>query len=502
MAISDLEALADYQQNWNKFIRDILRLKIDREQEAIVDAVQRNRKVAVRSGNGRGKDFVSAALMITFLQLYYPSKVIGTAPTGRQTVDIVMPEVASAYNRANTLLKDKGLLPLGGEVLSTGIKMAETDDRNWFLTVFKADDTNTEAWTGYHSPNLFVSVTEASGIAQETFDAIESLLTGNSRLFIVGNPNEQSGGFYNMFSDPQFTKFALDSLLAPNVVADRIIYPGQVDYTWINERVHKTGWTTPIDEDIVDDEFGDFWWDDQWYRPSDLFLIKVRGRFPRTPPDLLIPRPWLDAAVERWRACGGRGEGPLSIGADIAGLGSDNTVTAHRRDNVIEKIKMHGHVSDHMQAAGLLKSMLQEPESTAYVDSIGEGAGVYSRLEEMEENVVSAKFSLSAKGYKDATEEREFVNMRAYCYWAFRDALDPNLDGKLALPPCDELYQDLSCTKWRQRSTGGIYIIPKDEIRKELGRSPDFADAVALSFFPEPEFAIAGGYSALPQGRS
>jgi len=492
----DAATFAALRKDWNKFARDVLGVRLDKEQQEILRAVQNNTKVVVRSGNGRGKDYVAAVASIVFLQLYYPSKVIGTAPTGRQATSIMMAEVASVYHKANARLKELGYPTLGGEVLATRIKF---DDPVWYMEVFKAADKDTEAWTGYHSPNIMVVVTEASGIMQETFDAIESLLTGNSRLFEIGNPNWNIGAFYEHFSDPQYVKFHMNSLVAPNVVAKQLIYPGQVDWDWVDGKVHKKGWASPIDAAEADTRQFDFQWEGRWYRPSDIFLIKVMGQFPRAGTDSLIPRPWLDAAAERWKKVHGKKEGPLLLGADIAGIGADNTVTAHRYGNIIEEIRFHGHITDHMEAAGLIKNFLTGSEDVGLIDTIGEGAGVFSRLEEQGQNVVSAKFSLSAEGLTDATEERRFLNMRAYCYWALRDALDPNLGGTLALPPCDELFADLACTKWRQRSNGKIFILAKDKIKEDLGRSPDWADAVALTFFPEPEFAIMGGFDASPR---
>jgi hypothetical protein len=95
---------------------------------------------------------------------------------------------------------------------------------------------------------------------------------------------------------------------------------------------------------------------------------------------------------------------------------------------------------------------------------------------------VGVKASESAKGLTDLTEQRTFANMRAYLYWAIRDALDPALGGELALPPADELTQDLTEVHWSTRSNGDIIIEEKEKIKKRLGRSPDYGDAVANTF--------------------
>ena len=68
-----------------------------------------------------------------------------------------------------------------------------TDYAEWFLTGFKADNNATEAWSGFHAMNTMFVVTEASGISEKVFNAIEGNLQGNSRLLLVFNPNITTG---------------------------------------------------------------------------------------------------------------------------------------------------------------------------------------------------------------------------------------------------------------------------------------------------------------------
>jgi hypothetical protein len=373
-------------------------------------------------------------------------------------------------------------VPLGGEVLSGLVRMESED---WFLIAFKAGDKATEAWTGFHSPNILVVVTEASGIAQETFDAVDGVLTGSlSRLLIVFNPNRTSGEAYQSTRSPLYAKHKLSCLDAPNVRAKKILIPGQVDYEWVAEKLQKPGWVTRITAEEADPaSFHDFRFEGQWYRPGDLFLVKVMGEFPRESEDQMFPLSWIEAANQRWEEIKQESvEGPLLLGCDIAGMGRDATVFAPRRRGYVGRLLIYSK-ADHMVSAGRIKNAIAQ-DGTAFIDTIGEGAGVHSRLIEQDVNSVSAKFSESADGIQDATGEREFLNMRAACYWLLRDALDPRLGGKLALPPDDELTQELTEIHWEVQSNGKIKIEPKEDIKKRIGRSPDKADAVALTYWP------------------
>jgi len=405
-------------------------------------------------------------------------------PTDRQVVSINMSEIATIHSKAR--------IKLGGNVLTHRIIFP--DNRDWFLEGFKAADKDPESWTGYHSPNMMVIVTEATGVEDITFNAIEGVLTGNSKLLIVFNPIRVIGAAYESTRSKHFTKFKLNCLNAPNVRARRILIPGQVDYEWVSE--HVDSWCEPIAEENVSQEMHDFKFDGNWYRPSDLFLMRVMGEFPRESEDVLIPRKWIEMANDRWiqfKATDGYVNEPLKLGVDIAGMGRDKTVLAFRRGDMIEHFKSYQQ-QDHMKTAGIIKNELRTNKDYAYIDTIGEGAGVYSRLRELNVRVISVKFSEAAKhndrDLTDLTGERKFLNMRAYLHWALRDALDPKFDCKLALPPDDELLEELTSIKWELKSNGKIKIEEKEKIKQRLGRSPDKADSLINTFYT---FGAIGG---------
>lgn len=503
-----------YQQDWNRFARDMLRCKLDKDQRAILDSVQMNRRTIVRSGHARGKDFLTATAALCSLYLEIPSKSILTAPSGRQAISIMMSEIGKIWMPADQRLKNAGYAGLGGELLTASIKFEK--DKDWYLLAFKASDDDTEVWTGFHSPNVFVGMTEGSGIADSVFEAVEGLLTGNSRQLIVGNPNRRTGTYSQSFRDPAYKVFVLDCMNAPNVVNKKIVYPGQVDWTWVNDHVVKPGWTTEISKEEMMPELFDFEWECadgkvRYYRPSDLFLVKVKGQFPRESEDCLYPDEWIELAIERWKNCKGKGpigETPLWV-LDVAGMGTDTTVKGRKVGPVIECLEQRAKM-DLMHQVGWVKQDLDsDKRASCIIDSIGEGAGVYSRLIEQDCNVISAKTSESVRNgdgteLTDLTGERKFVCVRDYCCWALRDALDPRLQklggGNIALPPDPDLLEDLQHFSYDLRSDGRIKVVEKKQIRKTLKRSPDKADIVILSFYPftRNEEVVMTGYDCFP----
>ena len=474
-----------WREDWCKFASDVLRARLDKEQQAILQSVQHNPMTAVASGTSRGKDYIAACAAMCFMyltprwkngKLVKNTKIAMTAPSGRQVRDIMIPEISRLFRNA-------GILP--GRLLSSGIR---TDYEEWFLVGFKSGDDNMEAWSGFHAANTMFVVTEASGISETIYNAIEGNLQGNSRLLIVFNPNITTGYAARAMKSDRFSKFRLNSLNAENVVSKRLVIPGQVNYEWVKDKVGN--WCSPIQQADFDEGEGDFRWEDGLYRPNDLFRVKVLGMFPKVSEDVLIPYEWIEIANENWKKLQEEGFKPVKsckLGSDVAGMGRDDSVLCPRYGNYVPKFEVHQSAgkADHMHVAGMHVPFISDKKAKAYIDTIGEGAGVYSRLQELGyRNVYSCKYSESAKGLNDITGQYEFANMRAYCYWAVRDWLNPKNGFGAALPPCDKLMEEATETKWFFMSDGRIAIEKKEEIKKRIKRSPDYFDSLANTFYP------------------
>lgn len=498
-----------WRGDWNLFVREAFSASLDEEQRRILRSVQECGMVSVVSGTSRGKDFVAACAALCFLyltprwrrtpsgriELYENTKVALTAPTERQVKNIMFPEISRLFQRAAA-----SGVRLTGRLAGTDIRMPGT--KEWFLTGFKADENNHEAWSGFHAVHTMFVVTEATGIGDGTFYAIEGNLQGDSRLLIVFNPNTTVGYAAESQKSPRFEKFRLNSLTAPNVVRKSIVVPGQVDYDWVADKVSH--WCVPISKDEAKESEDDFEFEGAWYRPSDLFRKKVLGTFPHVGEDALIPERWVRLAQERWTK--GRAASRLRprsggvLGVDVAGMGRDCTVRCFRYGNTVEAFEKQnsGGKAEHMLLAGKIWNDVRAKGLTASIDTIGEGAGVYARLQELSlesggkvhpSSFISCKFSSAAKSpsgkdLTDVTGQYTFANMRAYLFWAVRDWLNPDNNTGAALPPGGSFMEEATAIRWMFLSSGKIIIEPKEDIKKRLGRSTDEFDALANTFHP------------------
>lgn len=210
----------------------------------------------------------------------------------------------------------------------------------------------------------------------------------------------------------------------------------------------------------------------------------------------VIPTAWVMAAMARWEKDrderGGTGtadHGPLThLGVDVARGGKCQTVLAPRHGNWFAPLHKHKgkDTADGPTVAGLvLMALGQHPGARVHIDSIGVGASAYDSLKAVTSyrlhlwGVVSSESS----DRTDRSGKLRFRNVRAECWWLFREALDPVKGDGLMLPPDRELLADLTAPRWKMTASG-VLIESKEELEKRLGRSPDVGDSVVYAAHP------------------
>jgi hypothetical protein len=113
------------------------------------------------------------------------------------------------------------------------------------------------------------------------------------------------------------------------------------------------------------------------------------------------------------------------------------------------------------------------------IDVIGWGSSAHNMLQENE--VQCHAVNGAAKSLERTVgSSLKFANYRSEIVWRMREALDPTNPDPIALPPDTEVRADLAAYKWKMTASG-IQVRSKDEMKDELGRSPDCGDAVVMA---------------------
>ena len=174
---------------------------------------------------------------------------------------------------------------------------------------------------------------------------------------------------------------------------------------------------------------------------------------------------------------------PLIIGLDVARFGDDNTVFCFRKGRWC--FRFHScQKLDNVEVANLATNFIKEYQPhRIFMDIGGQGAGVYDILKDRGfiEIIRGVYF-----GEKAINDERYF-NRRAEMWNSVCEWLSST--PQVQLPEDEELFNDLTCVNKKYDRKGRLQLEEKSEIKKRIGRSPDKADALALTF-AEPIYDI------------
>lgn len=212
----------------------------------------------------------------------------------------------------------------------------------------------------------------------------------------------------------------------------------------------------------------------------------------------VFPTRWVDEAMARWDRRGGEGLPMTALGVDVAAGGPDSSVLApvHGARWFGELVVRKGEETRTGEQLIALIVMTMRGRCRIIVDlGGGYGNSAYEQLRRLGFEVRGFVANGSAMGL--SPEGLRYKNVRAQAHWGLRMALDPEAGEGLALPPDDELRQELCAVRY---SLDTLYQIePKDDVRDRIGRSPDRSDAVVMAHFLGPKAHEVDVTSMLPQ---
>lgn len=178
-------------------------------------------------------------------------------------------------------------------------------------------------------------------------------------------------------------------------------------------------------------------------------------------------------AIQRARQSTLKGEGPLILGVD-PGREGDRTVFVLRRGRHIESVTVYEQM-DMMRCAGIISNMIDQKDIDKVFIDYGMGYGTVDRLRERGYANIVEGVDFAGKVF-----DPQYLNKRAEMAFNFRDWL---MDGEVRIPDEDSIASDImSMPDFEQDSRGKLMFMPKKEIRKKFGRSPDILDAIMLTF--------------------
>lgn len=403
--------------------------------------------LSIMSGHGTGKDFFSAMAVLYFLDVFPFPKVLCTANTQKQLQNVLWSEISKVMS----LSRDAGVddktpyFRVLFEQQAEKLFYREFKGREWFaeavtINVKGSQEEQAESLGGRHEDFTLFLIDEAAGVPDAVFKPIEGGLTGKINIVImIYNPTKRKS-------------FAVRSQYEDSS-------------HWITLR-----WNSEESEIVSKNQIEIM--RDKYENDSNTYRIRVLGLPPITDEQTLIPWEWIEDAVDR--------EIDIPINAPVikgldCGGGGDKSIIATRKGLKVFSFKKNNSPDSVVLANWAGNNIDAEQPDVFRVDTIGIGWAVEGMLREKKGGIIEA-----ADSRRTADNSDKFINKRAEMYWNLRTAFERSV---ISIPDDEELKNQLGAMKTELDNRGRIKILDKKIIKKELGHSPDEADALALTFF-------------------
>ncbi len=453
MSDSGYEKLLNKLRAWRSdvglFMWEALRAKLTKQQQMAADALSvPGARVSIKAGHGVGKTFFAAGSCLWLPTCFKDSCVYCTAPTAAQLNLVLHKEITRAIRRMPSWLQE--LFTDNDDLVYIG-----DTKKDRFIAFRSTANGNEQAMQGGHDKRILFVQEEAGGVSDEVQPVIKGALsTPGARSLKIGNPVKPYGHFYNDFhrnkNNPRLKTFTFSCL-------DSLIKDGGL-----------------VSEEYIDDcrrEYG---------VGSDLWRSRVIGEFPRAGEKQLIATDLLEQAFTRKLAVGSQDFAPNILGVDVCEGGSDRAVIWHRQ-GLAAKIMWwkYGARAEEIGQQVIYFGQLLNADYT-FVDYTGVGSGTITYLNQYNYPVIPIHFG----SISDNLEL--YYNKRAEMYKLFEQWLDTGgaihtLDHE-GNDISGKIMEEATAVKYSLTVKDQLQLVRKEDIKKEIGVSPDLPDGLVLTF--------------------
>ena len=210
---------------------------------------------------------------------------------------------------------------------------------------------------------------------------------------------------------------------------------------------------------------------------EDMTDIEIRQElycdFTASASNVVIPIDLVTAAAHRLLQEKDVQGSPVILGVDVSRFGDDRTTIFKRQGLWVDVPLVYKGLDNMDTAARVINAINKNKADMTFIDSGAMGAGVIDRIRQLGYSNIS-EVNFGGK----ALAEHRYENIRAEMYFKMLEWLKSG--G--AIPDMPELKSELSIVEYKFSKHGKIILQPKEEIKEKIGKSPDLADGLALTF--------------------
>lgn len=442
------ETLLAWRRDPVRFVREVFNVEPDAWQAEMLNECGRpgRKRIALRACVGPGKTCCIAWEGWRRL-LCYGGK--GTHPKG-------LALSVSADNLKDNLWAELSKWQGRSELLLNLFEWTHTkiyskqNPETWFLSArsyAKGADAESigRALSGLHADYPFYLIDESGEIPPQVARAAEQGLSEclDGLILTAGNPTSNTGLLYDV------TVRGAGNWVVISITGDPLDpkRSPRVNLEWAKQQIEKYGR------------------DDPWVKSQ------ILGQFPEGNINSLLSAVEVEAAMARKANLDDYQWSQKRLGVDVARFGDDRTCIFPRQGlQAFQPIVMRGQRTTDI-AARVAQGIRKWNAEMVFVDDTGHwGHGVI-------DNLLTARLpAIGIQFHGPATDPR-YRNKRAEIWFNMAEWVKRG--G--CLPRIPELIGELSEPTY-SFSQGKIILEDKDQIKKRLGKSPDLADALCLSF--------------------
>ena len=404
-------------------------------------------KMARASGRGIGKSAFLAWVALWLFCTLPSATVVVSANTESQLKSTTFPEIrkwATMSIMSRWFEHQVMSLHPADWLIEALKKTTDYDDAYWYIQAKLWSDENPDAYAGHHSQmGMAVLFDEASGIAGNIWPVANGYFTDPTvfRFWIaISNPRNPSGAFFECFHRNR--------------------------ELWNHQKIDGRS-VTENDPGVYNDIIHEYGAD------SDEARVEVYGEFPRQGDENFISRADVEDAVARALPPEDLGA-PFLMGVDPARMGNDKAVIRFRHGVDARSIKplVFPKCTTAQMAEHCAMAIDKYKPDYVFIEADGVGAPVIELLEKSGYKIISVNVSATAQ------EPKRWYLHRTEIWGRMNDWL-----STACLPDENDLIDDLCTMRYRMKELKGQKALwSKKEMLKQGFGSPDYADALAVTF--------------------
>lgn len=444
MSQSATDTLRSWREKPHVFVREVFGATPDPWQDEVLEAFPTKPRIAMKACKGPGKTALESWIAWNFLLTRPHPKIGATAISGDNLRDNLWAEMSKWQQRDRRgVLKDRFQWQaeriFAKEYPETWFMSART----WSRSASPEQQGNTLA--GLHADYIMLILDESGGIPDAVMANAEGIGSSAKEWHILqaGNPTHLEGPLYRACTSERHLWFVVEITADP----DDPKRTSRVSMQWAREQIEKYGRDNP------------------WV------LVNVFGRFPPSSLNSLIGPDEVNAAIGKHVRETEYSHAARILGVDPARFGDDESVIFPRQGIAsFTPLVLRNATSTH--GAGTVARKWADWQGDAcMIDATGGyGAGWSDALKTLGRSPIEVQFA-------GKPNDPRYYNKRAEIWFAMCEWVKSG--G--ALPNVPQIVAELTVPTYSFKGDK-MLVEDKDQVKQRLGRSPNYADALACTF--------------------